>query len=401
MLRGLYEQYGYRKYRMAKFEEYDFYTEHRDFLPSGRILTFTDVSGRLMALRPDVTMSIVKRTRATLEQPERLYYSESIYRAPREAHEYREIPQIGLEWIGRVTPHVNAELVTLALKSLARIDGDYVLDISHNGFIEGLFESISAPAAAKQALRHCIGTKNAHELSRLVRQRRIDPEQGARLLALIGPLPAGAGGAADPNDMNGMGAGLERLRRLVVNDAMARALDELEQLYDVFRDEREAPSLRLDFSITQDSTYYNGLIFRGYIKSAPRAVLAGGRYDLLLRRMDIRQLEAIGFAVYLDEVARSLRRPAEAGYDAVVLYDETVPPKVLRRAVEAQIAEGRRVYAGPRPPADFPGVGAGGPPPVCYRLTPDGVLLPPLKTPEGAADPDAAAGQPVAGGARP
>ena len=59
-LRSLYKQYGYKKYKMSRFETYDFYLENRDFLQSEHVITFTDLRGRLMALKPDVTLSIVK-----------------------------------------------------------------------------------------------------------------------------------------------------------------------------------------------------------------------------------------------------------------------------------------------------------------------------------------------------
>ena len=59
---GLFEQRGYRRYRMSNFEAYDLYRENKNFLESEGIITFTDASGRLMALKPDVTMSIVKHT---------------------------------------------------------------------------------------------------------------------------------------------------------------------------------------------------------------------------------------------------------------------------------------------------------------------------------------------------
>lgn len=57
---SLYKRYGYKKYKMSRFETYDFYLENRDFLQSEHVITFTDLRGRLMALKPDVTLSIVK-----------------------------------------------------------------------------------------------------------------------------------------------------------------------------------------------------------------------------------------------------------------------------------------------------------------------------------------------------
>ena len=63
-LRSLYREYGYTQFKMSKFEEYDFYSRHKEFLVSDRVLTFTDTGGKLMALKPDVTLSIVKNSRA-------------------------------------------------------------------------------------------------------------------------------------------------------------------------------------------------------------------------------------------------------------------------------------------------------------------------------------------------
>ncbi len=60
-LRSLYHRHGYLPYRMSKFEPYDLYVRNKNFLVSEKILTFTDTDGRLMALKPDVTLSIVKK----------------------------------------------------------------------------------------------------------------------------------------------------------------------------------------------------------------------------------------------------------------------------------------------------------------------------------------------------
>jgi ATP phosphoribosyltransferase regulatory subunit len=45
------------------------------------------------------------------------------------------------------------------------------------------------------------------------------------------------------------------------------------------------------------------MTFAGYIEGIPETVLVGGRYDMLMRRMKKRS-RAIGFAVYLDTLAR-------------------------------------------------------------------------------------------------
>ena len=59
-LRDLYRRHGYLPYRMSKFEEYDLYVRNKDFLVSDRVITFNDTNGKLLALKPDVTLSIIR-----------------------------------------------------------------------------------------------------------------------------------------------------------------------------------------------------------------------------------------------------------------------------------------------------------------------------------------------------
>ena len=89
-LRALYEAYGYKKYKMSKFEEYDLYAENKSFLAEGNIITFNDTHGKLLALKPDVTLSIVKNAVNGTVLKE--YYNENVYRAI--DGEYREIMQV-------------------------------------------------------------------------------------------------------------------------------------------------------------------------------------------------------------------------------------------------------------------------------------------------------------------
>lgn len=348
-IRGLYEQYGYEKFRMGKFEEYDFYTGNKDFLSSGQILTFTDLSGRLMALKPDVTMSIVKRTRAAYDAPERLYYSESIYRASQEVKEYKEIYQIGLEFIGEVTPYINAEIITLALKSLSLTGGEFILDISHMGFLNGIIDEIEAPSAVKKSLLRCVENKNAHDLNALAVEHNLKSKHIKNLTSLI-------------EISSDMGSALKKAAMLDLNEPMKAALNELELLYKTLGDNMHKCALRLDFSMTLDSKYYNGLIFRGYINGVPRAVLSGGRYDKLLSRMGKHSLEAIGFAIYFDEIERFVSEPVEGGYDAVVLYDEGVDYTMLYNEAERLIESGNKLYVG----RTLPGNNGGNP--VVYKF---------------------------------
>ena len=78
-LRELYRSRGYSHYRMSRFEPYDLYAGNKRFLVSEDILTFTDTDGRLMALRPDVTLSIAKTAQPAPGETLRYYYLSLIH----------------------------------------------------------------------------------------------------------------------------------------------------------------------------------------------------------------------------------------------------------------------------------------------------------------------------------
>ena len=88
-LRALYEAAGCRKYHMGRFEEYGLYQENRSFLSSEQVITFTDLDGRLLALKPDVTLSIAKTAQPAPGETLRYYYHENVYRPSAESHTFQ------------------------------------------------------------------------------------------------------------------------------------------------------------------------------------------------------------------------------------------------------------------------------------------------------------------------
>ena len=101
-------------------------------------------------------------------------------------------------------------------------------------------------------------------------------------------------------------------------------------------------NVNLDFSVVNDMDYYNGLVFRGFVEGIPTGVLSGGRYDNLLARMG-KSGEAIGFAVYLDQLERFMETKPAYEADALVLYDDATDPLEIVQTAEAFRARGLSV----------------------------------------------------------
>ncbi len=327
-LTALYAQYGYREFRMSKFEEYDFYAEYRSFLQAENILTFHDPSGKLLALKPDITLSIVRSVKEGSPLPQRLCYSETVYRAAGGMRSFREIPQVGLEYIGEIGLYAMCEVLSLALDSLSALSPSFIMDVSHVGLAGGLLAETGLPAHTQAELSSRIRAKNAHELTALCAANGVDAalaEKLKRLSGLYGPSEEV----------------LKEVRTLDVNQTTHAAIAELSALCGALA-HAGCGGVNLDFSLLNDLSYYNGVIFQGFLPELHACVLSGGRYDSLLRRMH-KPGGAIGFAVNVG-LLDSLGAP-NAAYDADVLLlcgADADAPEALRRARELAAA-GKRV----------------------------------------------------------
>ena len=267
LLRELYRRHGYQSYRMSKFEPYDMYARNKSFLVSENILTFTDTDGRLMALKPDVTLSIIKNIQPSGQALEKVYYHENVYRTSPAAAGYREIMQTGLECTGALDLSAMGEVLALAAESLALLSEEYLLDLGHVGLVSGLLaEQEGLEDGVQTALLGELGRKNAPAIRSLCAQAGLEhglSEKLCRLSRLYGPpaqvLP----------QLETLAGGREAREALEELDGLCRILERLDLLERV----------RLDFSIVNDMRYYNGVIFRGYLPGLASGVLAGGRYD--------------------------------------------------------------------------------------------------------------------------
>ena len=295
-LRALYREAGYAQYRMSKFEEYDLYSKNKDFLISDGVITFTDTDGKLMALKPDVTLSIIKNNKDLPDSVQKLCYDERVYRISKSTGRFREITQAGLECHGKIDAACVGEVLLLAAKSMELLGRNYVLQISHLGILSALVDRISDDAAVRDAILKCVGEKNLHEIDEICKAAGIPPEASAPLKR----LSAVYGSVSDT---------LPEIRRLAEEAGVPEAADELAAAVRVFAGGAFADKIRLDFSVTANAGYYNGVVFKGFVDGVPESVLSGGQYDRLMRKMG-RKSNAVGFAVYVDELSR-LSYPAE------------------------------------------------------------------------------------------
>ena len=161
-LRSLYKANGYLSFKMSKFEEYDLYVRNKEFLIGDSVITFNDTDGRLLALKPDVTLSIIKNAVYEPGCTRKVYYNENVYRISAKTHRFKEIMQSGIECTGDIDTFSMCEVITLAAKSLSLFSDDFVIDISHLGILSALLSCVSDDAEFKNSVSKLISEKNKH-----------------------------------------------------------------------------------------------------------------------------------------------------------------------------------------------------------------------------------------------
>ena len=324
-LRALYRQYGYLPYKMSKFEEYEYYIRNKDFLVSDRIITFNDTNGKLLALKPDVTLSIIKNGEDLPGCKQKVFYNENVYRVSENTHQFKEIMQAGLECIGDIDLYDIFEAVSLAAQSLALISEDFVLQVSHLGILSGVLDELSADRQFRLEAIDCISRKNAHDLTRLCRRYNVNEDALLPFVSLYGKRE-------------------QVLQGLQELGCQGKAFEELKTLSALLDQIPQKDQIIFDFSVVNNMSYYNGIVFRGYLSGICEGVLAGGQYDKLMQKME-RRSGAIGFALYLDLLEQMSAPKKEYHVDVLLVYEEATALQAVTQTVDRLVAEGKTVSA--------------------------------------------------------
>ena len=283
-LRALYHGYGYTPFKMSKFEEYDLYVKNKDFLVSDRVITFNDTNGKLLALKPDVTLSIIKNAEEGTKT--KVYYNENVYRISGSTGHFKEIMQAGLECIGALDTGDVYEVLYLAAKSLESVSDNFVLDVSHMGLLSAILDDCTSDELFKKEITPLIAKKSAHEAKSLCVKYGVSDEKAEDICSLI--------------SLHGdLGSVIPKIRSLCKSDAAKLALSELETVSERLGTDFESGKIRFDISVVNNMSYYDGIVFSGFLSGICEAVLSGGEYGRLLSSMG-KSGGAVGFALYLD-----------------------------------------------------------------------------------------------------
>lgn len=295
-LRELFLKDGFIPYRMSRFEEYDLYAKNKEFLISDNVITFTGAGGKLMALKPDVTLSIIKNSKDLPEELQKVFYNENVYRYSKEAGTFKEIMQIGAEVFGKVNIDVICNTILLAAKSLNVLTEDYIIAVSNLDILNYFVSKLTENSGRTEELLYAVSQKNDAYLSEYSPCDELTALR--KLLKVHGSVK---------EVLPQIEAILREFENFSIKDAFMQVLDGLTRC-------EFADKIFVDFSVTNDMNYYNGTVFKGYVNGVAGAVLSGGQYDRLMKKMGKRS-NAVGFGIYTDKLENANVKTEKAQAD--------------------------------------------------------------------------------------
>jgi len=308
-IRKMYDSYGYKKISLPSFEEYDLYNENKDFIDRN-VLTVMSPNGKLLALRPDITLSVAKKVSKDQSlKYSKIYYQENTYNLTKYVG-YEEDEQLGIELIGKESTFLDFEIINLAVKSLDIINKKSMIVLSHAGFISSVFENFDLEYEIKEQILDCINRKNSHDIQKILKRNEHISENVKKLIYKI-------------PELSGNLENIEKeLLKYEINDNTKKILSELKQLNSLLMKFYKKSKIIFDFSVVKNLNYYNGIILQGYIEDFPNVILTGGRYDKLFEKFGV-DTGAVGFAILTDGLKGYYKDTDKKDFEVLIAYDDS------------------------------------------------------------------------------
>ena len=308
-IRKMYDSYGYKKISLPSFEEYDLYNENKDFIDRN-VLTVMSPNGKLLALRPDITLSVAKKVSKDQSlKYSKIYYQENTYNLTKYVG-YEEDEQLGIELIGKESTFLDFEIINLAVKSLDIINKKSMIVLSHAGFISSIFENFDLEYEIKEQILDCINRKNSHDIQKILKRNEHISENVKKLIYKI-------------PELSGNLENIEKeLLKYEINVNTKKILSELKQLNSLLMKFYKKSKIIFDFSVVKNLNYYNGIILQGYIEDFPNVILTGGRYDKLFEKFGV-DTGAVGFAILTDGLKGYYKDTDKKDFEVLIAYDNS------------------------------------------------------------------------------
>ena len=297
---------GYQGIETPTFEFFDVFSREVGTVPSRELYKFFDREGNTLVLRPDFTPSIARAVSKYFhdETPIRLcYMGNTFINYDKYLGRLKESTQLGAELMGDGSVKADVEMLSLLIKALKEAGlREFQVSIGQVMFFKSLMKEAGIDSQTEKRLRQLISNKNRFGAEELLSDCEL-PDELRRIFLEMTALSGGV-------------EVIEKAKRLTGNEEALSALERLERIYEGLKALSCEAYISFDLGMLSKYNYYTGIIFRAYSYGYGEPIVKGGRYDTLLSHFG-RELPAVGFAIVIDQLMRSVSRNERAWQDTV------------------------------------------------------------------------------------
>ena len=285
---------GFIQIKPEIFEEYDEITAIDKNISTKSMVKV--VSNKVMVLRPDITISLMKSLIPRWEDDLnlKLFYHSTVYKNKKNGDGIIQCRQFGCEYLGEPSIDADREVVNLAFNIFRKFTDEFLLEIGSGNYIDGFVESLNIDSDTEREFKKLLYRKNKPELESFANSLDIKPEQKELMLNIL-------------SIRGTLKEVTEKANKYFTNNRMKKGIEQLNTISTLISKEDLDKYTLFDLSMVSKLDYYDGIILKGYFKNLYKEILSGGRYDGLTESFG-RRVPAIGFTIYFDALMEAINR---------------------------------------------------------------------------------------------
>jgi ATP phosphoribosyltransferase regulatory subunit len=292
----VFRSHGFKRVITPLLEYVDVITLGVGEALEGRILKFIDQTGRVMAVRPDITPQIARLVSTKMRDsrlPLKLYYNENVLRYMDEGSKTREVLQIGAEYISKAaTPGIDAEMITMAIEALSKAGvKNFKIDIGDIGFVRSVIERLAVGEAEKAKVKELLKRKDTCALNSYLTGLRVGKKEKTALAGLT--------------TLYGEEKTVNKALSLFRDPSLRDSLEYMKAVLKEIKKTGYGRAVTVDLGEARGFDYYTGIIYEGFAPGVGSPLLSGGRYDTLLKKYG-REGCSTGFAFDTENMVEAL-----------------------------------------------------------------------------------------------
>jgi histidyl-tRNA synthetase len=322
--RDVARRYGFEEYDGPPLEALELYVDKSGPEIVNQLFNFTDKGGREVAMRPEMTPTIVRMLGARIKgmpRPVRWFSTPQLFRYEKQQRgRLREHFQLNMDIVGDESVLADADLLAAALdvmRALGLTADDVVARISDRRLLQSVLIDRGVEEkdlATAYSIIDKVERESAEVLSKRLQELGLTAERADEVLAMTG-------------------LDLEQLReKYGSSPAVAAALAEMKRYFDALTALGFGAFLQFDMKIVRGLAYYTGIVFELFDRKGElRAICGGGRYDRLFTTLTGIDIPALGFGmgdVVLGELLKERKLEATPhraiDYSVVAVNDDVL-----------------------------------------------------------------------------